>query len=221
LPANQRESLLADIASDLSKADVDGLMAAVGENDVSAHAVVNRIVRAVRPEPDEEDLLAPVRPRRYSSVSPGIIVEGLDDMLVRVARCCAPVPGDPIAGFVTVGRGVSVHRADCTNMMTLATESGERLVEVSWAAERVGTFAVWVQVEALDRTRLLRDVTNVISDMGGNINASSSITGRDRVAVLRYEVELSDPSMVARLIADLRGVEGVFAAFRLVGEPGD
>jgi GTP pyrophosphokinase len=141
----------------------------------------------------------------------------MDDMLVRIARCCAPVPGDPIVGFVTVGRGVSVHRADCTNVSSLS-EQRERMVEVSWPPERVGRFAVWVQVEALDRTKLLRDVTAAISDLGGNITASSSVTGRDRIAILRYEVELSDAEQLHRLLADLRGVDGVFAAYRLVTE---
>jgi GTP diphosphokinase / guanosine-3',5'-bis(diphosphate) 3'-diphosphatase len=152
-------------------------------------------------------------------VGPAIIVEGLDDMLVRIARCCVPVPGDAIVGFVTVGRGVSVHRSDCTNIAHLGNEGRERMVEVSWPLDRVGSFTVWIQVEALDRTKLLRDVTSAISDLGGNITASSSVTGRDRVAVLRYEVELSDPSQVTKLISDLRGVDGVFAAFRLVSEP--
>ena len=167
-----------------------------------------------------EDLLAPPRPRRRTAAGPAIIVEGLDDMLVRIARCCAPVPGDPIVGFVTVGRGVSVHRADCTNIAALQ-DRRERMVEVSWPAERVGNFTVWVQVEALDRTKLLRDVTATISDMGGNITASSSVTNRDRVAILRYEVELSDPTQVPRLISELRGVDGVYAAYRIMpeGEP--
>ncbi|NIT95889.1 MAG: bifunctional (p)ppGpp synthetase/guanosine-3',5'-bis(diphosphate) 3'-pyrophosphohydrolase, partial [Actinobacteria bacterium] len=94
----------------------DGLLVAVGEGEIGAQTVLHRVVRIVRPEEDQdEDLLAPVRPRKYSSAGPGIIVEGLDDMMVRIARCCAPVPGDDIVGFVTVGRGVSVHRADCTN----------------------------------------------------------------------------------------------------------
>lgn len=217
LGAAERESLLGEIAADFNKPDLDGLLVAVGEGEVSAQTVVHRLTRMVRPDSDtEEDLLAPVRPRKYSSAGPGIIVEGLDDMLVRIARCCAPVPGDPIVGFVTVGRGVSVHRADCTNIHALG---GERMVEVSWSPDRVGTFAVWVQVEALDRTKLLRDVTHVISEAGGNITASSSITGRDRVAILRYEVELSDPTQVNRLISELRGVDAVYAAFRLVAEP--
>ncbi len=221
LSAAERESHLAEVAADLNKKDVDALLVAVGEGAVSATTVVQRLVRLARPDEDEvEDLLAPPRPRRGGVAGPAIIVEGLDDMLVRIARCCAPVPGDPIIGFVTVGRGVSVHRADCTNIAALA-DRRERMVEVSWPPERVGNFTVWVQVEALDRTKLLRDVTATISDMGGNITASSSVTNRDRVAILRYEVELSDPTQVPRLISDLRGVDGVYAAYRIMpeGEP--
>ena len=221
LGANEREGLLSEVAAEFAKQDVGALMAAVGEGEIGVNAVVQRLVRAVRPEDDDDDLLQPVRPRKYSSVGPGIIVEGQEDMMVRVARCCAPVPGDGIVGFVTVGRGVSVHRDDCTNLSALVNERRERMVEVAWMADRMGTFTVWVQVEAMDRTKLLRDVTEVISDLGGNITASSSITGRDRVAILRYEVELSDPGAVDRLINDLRGVDGVYAAFRLVSEPND
>ncbi len=221
LSANERESLFAQVAAEFAKQDVAALLAAVGQGEIGVNAVVQRVVRSVRPDDDDDDndLLAPVRPRKYSSAGPGIIVEGLDDMMVRIARCCAPVPGDGIVGFVTVGRGVSVHRDDCTNLNALADERRERMVDVSWAPDRIGSFTVWVQVEALDRTKLLRDVTEVISDLGGNITASSSITGRDRVAILRYEVELSDPGSLDKLINDLRGVDGVFAAFRLVSEP--
>lgn len=221
LTASQRDSLLDEIAVEFSKPDGDVLLVAIGEGEIGANTVLQRVVRSVRPEVDEEDLLAPVRPRKYSSAGPGVIVEGLDDMMVSIARCCVPVPGDSIVGFVTVGRGVSVHRDDCTNMASLQSNSSERMVDVDWPADRVGTFTVWVQVEALDRTRLLRDVTDVISDYAGNITASSSITGRDRVAILRYEVELSDPSQVPKLVNDLRAVDGVFASFRLLGEPGD
>jgi guanosine-3',5'-bis(diphosphate) 3'-pyrophosphohydrolase len=219
LGASEREGLLAEIAQEFNKVDVDGLMVAVGEGEISAANVVGRVVRAVHPDEHEEDLLAPVRPRRYSSAGPGIIVEGLDDMMVRIARCCAPVPGDAIVGFVTVGRGVSVHRADCTNLGAMTEGGRDRMVEVAWPADRIGRFTVWVQVEALDRTKLLRDTTEVISDLGGNITASSSITGRDRVAILRYEVELADPEQLSRLLSGLRAVEGVFGAFRLMGEP--
>ena len=217
LTATARDGYLSEVAHDLGKTDLDSLLISVGEGSVLASTVINRLRRLVNPdeEPDE-DLLAPPRPRRRATPGPGIIVEGMEDMLIHIARCCAPVPGDPIVGFITVGRGVSVHRADCTNITDL---NDRRLVEVSWPPDRAGTFAVWIQVEALDRTRLLRDVTAAISDLGGNIVASSSVTGRDRVAVLRYEVELSDPGALPRLLADLKGVDGVFASYRLVTQP--
>jgi GTP diphosphokinase / guanosine-3',5'-bis(diphosphate) 3'-diphosphatase len=220
LGAAERDRLLTEIASDLNKVDLEGLLKAVGENEISVNTVIQRLVRLVRPDEGEQPDLF-LQPQRRRPPAPGlpVIVEGLDDMLVRFARCCAPVPGDPIVGFVTIGRGVSVHRSDCTNIDSLAGDRRERMVEVSWPHDRVGSFSIWVQVEALDRTKLLRDVTAVISDLGGNITASSSMTGRDRVAVLRYEVELSDPGQVPRLITDLRGVDGVFAAFRLVSDP--
>ncbi len=141
------------------------------------------------------------------------MVEGLDDVWVRIAQCCAPVPGDDIVGFVTVGRGVSAHRSDCVNVANLPRN---RMIEVSWAPDRSGTFAVWIQVEALDRSGLLRDVTATITELGGNILASSSATSRDRVAMLRYEVELADPSQVAKLVAILGGVDGVYDAFRIM-----
>jgi GTP pyrophosphokinase len=139
----------------------------------------------------------------------------MEDMLVRVARCCAPVPGDEIIGFVTVGRGVSVHRVDCTNIGALGDQK-ERIIEVSWDVDFAGAFFAWIQVEALDRARLLRDVTEVISDHGGNIQAASTATGSDRVAILRFEVQFSDPQQLERVIAETRGVDGVFDAYRLV-----
>ncbi|MDP8959092.1 MAG: bifunctional (p)ppGpp synthetase/guanosine-3',5'-bis(diphosphate) 3'-pyrophosphohydrolase, partial [Actinomycetota bacterium] len=217
LGAAERDRLLGEIADGLGQSDLDALYVAVGEGNLTATTVVNRLVRLVRPEDEDEaeDLLAPPRARAPRRMGSGVIVEGLDDLWVRIARCCAPVPGDDIAGFVTVGRGVSVHRADCTNVSALGEQS-ERMIDVSWEPERVSSFVVWLQVEALDRPRLLRDVTSVLSDLGGNIHASSSATGRDRIAVLRYEVELSDPGQLHRAISELKQVDGVFDAYRLV-----
>jgi GTP pyrophosphokinase len=177
--------------------------------------VIQRLVRVFRPVEEEEDLLAPPPITRQRRPTRGIIVEGMEDLLVRVARCCAPVPGDDIIGFVTVGRGVSVHRADCANIGALE-ERAERMIDVSWSPLQSGSFFVWIQVEALDRPKLLRDVTTVLSELGANIHASSSGTGRDRVAVLRYEVEFSDPRVLDRAINELRNVDDVFDAYRLV-----
>ncbi len=220
LNAAERDRELEAVSAEMGLRDLDALFAAVGESSTSAATVVSRIVRSVRPQ-EEGDEALPETPtsRRAAPSGAGIVVEGYEGMWVRVARCCAPVPGDDIVGFVTVGRGVSVHRSDCTNIAAMGAHR-ERMIDVSWAPDRVGSFTIWVQVEALDRTRLLRDVTSAISDQGGNIVASSSATGRDRVAVLRYEIELSDPGQVPRLLNELRRVEGAYDAYRLVPRAG-
>ena len=212
----QREEHLAAIAVELGQKDVETLTVGLGEGNLSLDSVSIRLQRRLAPDTGDA-LFRPPRRRRPIGAAQ-VVVEGQDDMLVTLARCCSPVPGDQIVGYVTVGRGVSVHRADCTNVASLAGRR-ERAIEVDWPADSVGSFVVWIQVEALDRTRLLRDVTQVVSDMGANITASSTATSDDRVAVLKYEVELSDPSQLGRLLSDIRGVEGVYAAFRLANDP--
>ncbi|MFO7299217.1 MAG: bifunctional (p)ppGpp synthetase/guanosine-3',5'-bis(diphosphate) 3'-pyrophosphohydrolase [Actinomycetes bacterium] len=216
LSAHERDEILAELATELGYKDTEAMVAAVGEGNLSLDGVQVRLQRRLMPDAGD-DLFRPTR-RRRDREGMRVVVEGQDDMLVSLARCCSPVPGDPIVGYVTVGRGVSVHRADCTNVASLSGRK-ERSIEVSWPADAMSAFVVWIQVEALDRTRLLRDVTQVISDAGANITASSTATNADRVAVLKYEVELSDPSQLGRLLADIRGVDGVYAAFRLPNDP--
>jgi GTP pyrophosphokinase len=220
LSAGERDRLLAEVAVSMGQRDVEGLYQGVGEHNLQAATVVQRLVRLVSPiedeEEPEEDLSAPPRvaPAVDRRLSHGVVVEGLADMWVRLARCCSPVPGDDIVGFVTVGRGVSVHRADCTNIHALG-DRAERMIEVAWSAEEVGSFRVWLQVEALDRPKLLKDVTSVLSDLGANIYTSSSAIGKDRVAILRFEVEVSDTGRMDRALAEVRAVDGVFDAYRL------
>jgi GTP pyrophosphokinase len=219
LKAAERDRILGQVAERMGYQDLDPFYVGVGEGNIHTETIVARVAGVVRPDEDSsgDDLIhlptATTSAVRHPTL--GVVVEGLDDMLVNIARCCAPVPGDNIIGFVTTGRGVSVHRADCTNIFALG-ERSERMIEVVWDADRGDAFSVWLQVEALDRTRLLRDVTTVLSDIGANIVASSSATGRDRVAVLRYEVELSDTAQLDRAVAELRNLEGVFDAYRLL-----
>jgi len=199
--------------------DVETMYVAAGDGNTHPQTIANRLVRLERPDEHLEDLdptSVPVSTssRRLRETS-GVVVEGMSDMLVRIARCCAPVPGDDIVGFVTVGRGVSVHRSDCTNVGSLG-EKRERMIDVSWSAGGVGSFAAWVQVESLDRPRLLRDITVTLADLGANILASSTATNRDRVAVLRFEIELSDVDTLGRAIDEVKGVDGVFDAYRLL-----
>lgn len=217
LPLSGVDTELQAVAHQLGFENPDGLYMSVGERRTSPQTVAQRLARELKPDETAEAVMAerlPTPHKRRRPTTGDVIVEGLEDMLVRMAKCCGPVPGDDIVGFVTIGRGVSVHRADCGNIGSL-NERAERMVDVDWAAEQTGTFFVWIQVEALDRSKLLRDVTAALSDCGANIHASSSVTGRDRIALLRYEIELSDREALESVLGGLRDVDGVYDAYRL------
>ncbi|HEY8543560.1 MAG TPA: bifunctional (p)ppGpp synthetase/guanosine-3',5'-bis(diphosphate) 3'-pyrophosphohydrolase [Acidimicrobiales bacterium] len=146
----------------------------------------------------------------------GVHVEGLDDVFVRLSRCCTPVPGDEIIGFVTRGRGVSVHRADCANAVSLANGQSDRLIDVEWDQEPTGLFIASLEVKALDRARLLRDVTAVFADHHINILSCATQTGADRVSKMRFDTELGDPSHLDALLSTIRGIDSVYDAYRVV-----
>ena len=213
---NQREKILHEVAIALGYRDIETMFIAVGDGALAAQTVIGRIKKVLAVPVVGEDLgtLDPVRRRTDRPAGEGVIVEGFDDVWVRIARCCSPVPGDDLVGFVTVGRGVSIHRTSCSNVVRLKDQE-ERMIEASWAPGQLTSVSAWIQVEALDRPNLLRDITSIISDAEANIVGASSRTDRDRVAVLRYEVELSDLSQLDRLLAGVRRVAGVYDAFRL------
>jgi GTP pyrophosphokinase len=206
------------LASDMNYTDLDALHAAIGDGHVSARSVAQRLARDLRGGGGEDQLPTTVGPglatrtRRGSPV--GVYVEGLDDVMVRLSRCCTPVPGDQIVGFVTRGRGVSVHRADCANASALAAGEQERLIEVEWDREGSTVFVASIEVLAFDRSRLLSDVTRVVSEHHLNIVASSSQTAPDRVSRMRFDVELADPGHLDSLLSSLKHLDGVFDAFR-------
>jgi GTP pyrophosphokinase len=145
-----------------------------------------------------------------------VFVEGLDDMMVRLAKCCTPVPGDAIIGYVTRGRGVSVHREDCANAGNLVASGAGRLIDVEWDRESAGVFSCVVELKALDRTRLLTDVTRVLSEHHLNILSSSTHTGGDRISKMRFEFELADPAHLDSLLAALKHVDSVYDAYRVL-----
>lgn len=217
------ETLVA-LASEMRYPDVTALYAAVGEGHVSAASVVQRLVQSLGGEDGAEEDLAeattPTRARRPRIGDPGVEVRGVEDVWVKLARCCTPVPGDPIIGFVTRGSGVSVHRADCGNVADLRAEP-DRIVEVEWAPSAGSVFLVQIQVEALDRNRLLSDVTRVLSDNHVNILAANVTTSRDRVAISKFTFEMADPGHLDHVIAAVRRVEGVFDAYRITGRRTD
>jgi GTP pyrophosphokinase len=214
---------MAALARELHYPDLSGLYAAVGESHASARHVVSRLVALLGGVDDaEEELAERATPstvqRRRASDDSGVAVVGVEgamtDVWVKLARCCTPVPGDDILGFVTRGGAVSVHRADCTNSASLHDQS-ERLVEVEWHASPSTMFLVSIQVEALDRHRLLSDVTNVLADQKVNILSASVTTSRDRVAVSRFAFEMGDPKHLGHLLRVVRNVEGVYDVYRV------
>jgi guanosine-3',5'-bis(diphosphate) 3'-pyrophosphohydrolase len=141
--------------------------------------------------------------------------------MVRLSRCCTPVPGDEIIGFVTRGRGVSVHRSDCANAAALAANEVGRLIEVEWDRERSGSFAAAVELKALDRTRLGVDVWKVFSDLHLNILRSETLTGPDRVSRMRFEFELADPTHLDSLLNAVKRLDSVYDAYRVLPNKGN
>jgi GTP diphosphokinase / guanosine-3',5'-bis(diphosphate) 3'-diphosphatase len=214
---------LLTIAREHHYQDLSGLYAAVGEGRISAQSVVTKLVNMVGGMAGaQEDLaeattpaLAARPPRTPDTSDSGVQVEGVTDVWVRLSKCCTPVPGDEIHGFVTHGHGVSVHRADCVNLAHLTDTQKERMVTVHWAPSEASVFRVAIQVEALDRTRLLADVTRILSDQHVNILSASVTTSRDRVAISRFSFEMGDPKHLGDVLRAVRGIDGVYDVYRV------
>jgi GTP diphosphokinase / guanosine-3',5'-bis(diphosphate) 3'-diphosphatase len=210
------EETLTRVAADLKYPTLDALLVAVGEGHVSPQSVAVRLTSLISEEEEEVAEIPPARPVHLAPRSDKpVLVAGADDLWVNLSRCCTPVPGDEIVGFVTRGRGVSVHRVDCPNAKALAAQP-DRFIEVSWRPGKGTSFVVAVQVEALDRKKLLGDVATALGEHQINILSASSIVGKDRVARLRFTFELADISHLAGILQSVKKVDGVFDAFRVV-----
>jgi GTP diphosphokinase / guanosine-3',5'-bis(diphosphate) 3'-diphosphatase len=210
------------VAQQFKLADVSALYSAVGEGHISAQAVVRRVIDLHGGEQGAaEDLSEGVsitgrrgRTKVATGGESGVVVKGVDDVWVKLAKCCTPVPPDPVLGFVTKGGGVSVHRQSCTNAASLQAQP-ERVLEVEWAPTAQSTFLVNIQVEALDRARLLSDITMALSDAHVNILSANLSTTRDRVAKSRFSFEMADATHLDNVINAVRGVPGVFDVYRV------
>lgn len=211
--------LVAELATSMHYADLDALHAAIGEGHVSARSVAQRIGRELHAGDHEEQLPATARRPRRGGTRQGVHVEGLDDVMVRLSRCCTPVPGDEIIGFVTRGRGVSVHRSDCPNAAALSASEVGRLIEVEWD-DRGGAFTAAVEIEALDRSRLGVDVWKVFSDHHLNILRSETLTKSDRVTRMRFEFELADPAHLESVLNAIKRIDSVYDAYRVLPNRG-
>jgi GTP diphosphokinase / guanosine-3',5'-bis(diphosphate) 3'-diphosphatase len=212
---------LSAIAQELRYPDLSGLYAAIGEGHVSAQSVVAKLIKSAGGMEGAQDDLAeitlPARTPRPlpAGDSAGVVVEDANDVWARLSKCCTPVPGDEITGFVTRGNGVSVHRKDCVNLQHLLQSEAERQVGVRWSPREGAQFLVAIQVEALDRTGLLSDVTRTLSDQHVNILSATVTTTRDRVAFSKFTFEMGDPKHLGHVLRAVRTIDGVYDVYRV------
>ncbi|WP_172829676.1 RelA/SpoT family protein [Microterricola viridarii] len=208
----------AEVAAQMKYVDVSALYAAVGEGHVSTQSVLEKVVAAVQAVDDSEgpELSLPVKGRtqQLRSSDSGVLVRGAPDILVKLARCCTPVPGDEIVGFITRGSGVSVHQANCHNVQSLLNEP-ERMIEVAWAPTSKSLFLVQIQIEALDRAGLLSDVTRVLSEHHVNILSANVSTSSDRLALSRFVFEMGDTTHLDRVLNAVRRIDAVYDVYRV------
>jgi guanosine-3',5'-bis(diphosphate) 3'-pyrophosphohydrolase len=218
----RQSKILDSIAVELNYADLDGLYAAIGGHHQSAESVADRVRKQLEQVAPgrEEQLPTTVRARKRSSQAgghpSGVHVEGLDDVLVRLSRCCTPVPGDEIMGFVTRGRGVSVHRSDCANAVSLAMGQSDRLIDVEWDTDIAALFVASIEVKGLDRSRLLRDVSTALAEHHVNIVACNTLTGSDRISSMRFDFELGEVSQLEPLLWSIKQIDGIYDAYRVL-----
>ena len=209
---------LATVASEQKLADVSSLFSALGQGQISVASVIERIKQlqglSEDPVTEEIPIQVPKSLRGPRRTSQGVLVKGSDDVMTKMARCCTPVPGDEIIGFITRGDGVSVHRQDCSNVGGL---NPDRVVEVEWSSDSKGVFMVQIQVEALDRSGLLSDVTRVLTENHVNILSASVSTGRNRVALSKFVFEMADPTHLDHLLNQVRRIEAVYDVYRIKG----
>ena len=221
LPAQKilSSQVLQDEVDLLSFEDANDFFAAIGDQRVDAVAIVERMSKRMRDgvQPDQLSMSSIGATGLASTQKNGVHIEGMPDVLVRLSRCCTPVPPDDVMGFVTKGRGVTVHRSDCANAASLVAQDSARVVEVEWSSEGSNAmFVAAVEVKALDRSRLLRDVANALSDEHVNIVACTTHTGSDRVARMRFEFEFADPSHLLSVLRVIKRIDGVYDANRVL-----
>ena len=211
---------LLQLAHDLNYPDIEALYAAVGDGHISANHVIERLESSLGlaetyDSPIDENITTASPSRINRRSASGIIVEGVEDVLVKLARCCTPVPGDLITGFITRGSGVSVHRSDCVNVADLKFHQGDRITVVRWDEGAKSVFLVNIQIEALDRARLLSDITRALSDQEINIVHAAVNTTKDQVAFSRFTFEMADASHLEAVLASVKKIEGVYDVYRI------
>ena len=209
-----KDKYLNELTKELNLLTPDNIYIGLTTGTHSIQNIGNKLLKIIYPEEilEKDDLLSTKSP--ISQNSNTVLVEGYDDVKVRMAKCCVPVPGDDIVGFITISNGIAVHVSDCLNVQ-INPKKGERIVDVSWSLSNITGIIVWIEIEAIDRPYLLRDATIAISDNGGNILVARSTTNSKRIVTLIFQVEISDGSQVDKIINDSKLIDNVFDAKRI------
>jgi GTP pyrophosphokinase len=211
-----RGEVIEKIAKRMNYTSATDLFAAIGFGDASAVSVAQRLKEEVKTSNliDFSSVQRPPQPRRVARNASGIRIAGVDDVLVRVSKCCSPVPGDPIMGYVTIGKGVSVHRADCPNVAYMAA-TPERILQAAWGGADSLTHAVDVEVEAIDRAGLLQDVMGVCSEFKTSASSVTARVKRDKMALISLTLQISDIEHLHKVLEKLRTIKDVRNVYRV------
>ena len=214
LESYSKDQLIDELLKEIKLPNIESLYMNLANGNTGINTIGNKLRKIAFPEEinTDEDLYSPETTQE--SKSSLVIVEGYDDIQVRMAKCCVPVPGDDILGFVTITSGISIHRSDCLNVK-IDSKKGERIIDVSWAFESNTGIIIWLEIEAIDRPYLLRDATIAISDNGGNILVAKSVTSSKRIVSLLFQIEISDNKQLEEIIRDAKNIESVFEASRI------
>jgi len=208
-----------EVAKEMNFEKVENLFRGIGSHRVSAHQVFTRIVKKLnQQEPKKELTIEDIHRKELDEkAGPGIKVKGMGEVLVTIAKCCNPVPGDKIVGYITRGKGVSVHRADCNNIKNLMNKEKQRFIDVEWDKKAPRRFNAEIQIEALDRTKLLRDITNVISEYDLNIARANSLkVNKSGYIKFRFIIEINNKYILKDVINNIKQVDSVYDAFRVL-----
>ncbi|MDI6799512.1 MAG: bifunctional (p)ppGpp synthetase/guanosine-3',5'-bis(diphosphate) 3'-pyrophosphohydrolase [Actinomycetota bacterium] len=205
-------------AKSMNASDQETLFANMGSGNISARQLVTKLMNLLSLEEEtqeEVELKFSQVPKKEIKKAKGVRVAGSEGMLTRLARCCDPVPMDDIVGFITVGRGVTIHRKDCSNMRSIREKHSARLIDVHWDTSGGDLFQAEIQVEAIDRTKLLRDISSAISEMGVNIKSASLLTDKNNVAIFKFVFDISSLSHLDHILANVKKIDSVYDAYRV------
>ncbi|MDD5621834.1 MAG: bifunctional (p)ppGpp synthetase/guanosine-3',5'-bis(diphosphate) 3'-pyrophosphohydrolase [Actinomycetota bacterium] len=208
-----------EVTKDMNLGKVDALFRNIGSHKISAHQVFTKIIKKLSQQESAKELTIEDIHRKEieKKESSGIKVKGMEDVLVTIARCCNPVPGDNIVGYITRGKGISVHRIDCNNVNASMSSEKQRFIDVEWDKRAPYKFNTEIQIDALDRTKLLRDITNIISEYDLNIVSANSLrTDKSGYIKFRFLIEISNKYILKDVINNIKQIDSVYDAYRIL-----